>query len=156
MMPAGDVYGGGSPTGNVFYENGALGDAWAGTFFAADAGRNEVFSYKPARSGAGFALVAVAGLGSVGTQILVNGYVATFYPDNLLATALGWSLGVGRTGAIAGPILGGLVAASALGYQWNFYLFAVVAAIGLLLIASVPVARARQSAVDTHTAAAER
>ena len=43
MMPAGDVYGGGSPTGNVFYENGALGPAWDGTFFAADAGRNEVF-----------------------------------------------------------------------------------------------------------------
>ena len=25
VAPAGDVYGGGSPTGNVFYENGALG-----------------------------------------------------------------------------------------------------------------------------------
>ena len=56
MTPAGDVYGGGSPTGNVFYENGALGAAWTGTFFAADAGRNEVFSYQPARQGAGFAL----------------------------------------------------------------------------------------------------
>jgi putative membrane-bound dehydrogenase-like protein len=56
IMPAGDVYGGGSPTGNVFYENGALGPSWEGTFFAADAGRNEVFSYQPARQGAGFAL----------------------------------------------------------------------------------------------------
>ena len=56
IMPAGDVYGGGSPTGNVFYENGALGDGWIGTFFAADAGRNEIFSYQPTRSGAGFAL----------------------------------------------------------------------------------------------------
>src|SRR6476659_5314835 len=56
IMPAGDVYGGGSPTGNVFYENGALGDSWIGTFFAADAGRNEIFSYQPTRSGAGFAL----------------------------------------------------------------------------------------------------
>jgi len=54
--PTGDVYGGGSPTGNVFYENGALGPSWEGTFFAADAGRNEVFSYKPARQGAGFNL----------------------------------------------------------------------------------------------------
>jgi putative membrane-bound dehydrogenase-like protein len=54
MAPAGDVYGGGSPTGNVFYENGALGPAWDGTFFAAEAGRNEVFSYQPARAGAGF------------------------------------------------------------------------------------------------------
>jgi putative membrane-bound dehydrogenase-like protein len=56
MTPVGDVYGGGSPTGNVFYENGALGTSWEGTFFAAEAGRNEIFSYQPARSGAGFAL----------------------------------------------------------------------------------------------------
>ncbi len=56
MAPVGDVYGGGSPTGNVFYENGALGPSWEGTFFAAEAGRNEVFSYQPAPEGAGFAL----------------------------------------------------------------------------------------------------
>src|SRR5262249_36964463 len=56
MTPFGDVYGGGSPTGNVFYENGALGPSWEGTFFAAEAGRNEVFSYQPVRQGAGFAL----------------------------------------------------------------------------------------------------
>jgi putative membrane-bound dehydrogenase-like protein len=56
MTPTGDVYGGGSPTGNVFYENGALGSAWDGTFLAAEAGRNEIFSYQPARQGAGFAL----------------------------------------------------------------------------------------------------
>jgi putative membrane-bound dehydrogenase-like protein len=56
MAPAGDVYGGGSPTGNVFYENGALGPSWEGTFFAAEPGRNEVFAYQPARSGAGFDL----------------------------------------------------------------------------------------------------
>ncbi|MGH9310510.1 MAG: PVC-type heme-binding CxxCH protein [Vicinamibacterales bacterium] len=56
MTPAGDVYGGGSPTGNVFYENGALGPSWEGTFFANEAGRNEIFSYQPVRQGAGFAL----------------------------------------------------------------------------------------------------
>ena len=56
IAPVGDVYGGGSPTGNVFYENGALGPSWDGTFFAAEAGRNEVFSYQPAPEGAGFAL----------------------------------------------------------------------------------------------------
>ncbi|HET7695568.1 MAG TPA: PVC-type heme-binding CxxCH protein [Vicinamibacterales bacterium] len=56
VAPAGDVYGGGSPTGNVFYENGALGAAWEGTFFAAEPGRNEIFAYRPSRSGAGFNL----------------------------------------------------------------------------------------------------
>ena len=56
MTPAGDVYGGGSPTGNVFYENGALGAGWDGTFLAAEPGRNEIFSYQPKPQGAGFAL----------------------------------------------------------------------------------------------------
>jgi putative membrane-bound dehydrogenase-like protein len=56
MTPAGDVYGGGSPTGNVFYESGGLGPSWEGTFFAAEPGRNEIFAYQPAREGAGFRL----------------------------------------------------------------------------------------------------
>lgn len=55
-MPAGDVYGGGSPTGNTWYENGSLGTGWEGTFFACEAGRNVVFSYQPVLQGAGFKL----------------------------------------------------------------------------------------------------
>ncbi len=56
IAPAGDIYGGGSPTGNVFYENGALGDEWIGTFLACEAGRNVVFGYQPKLDGAGFKL----------------------------------------------------------------------------------------------------
>lgn len=56
ITPAGDVYGGGSPTGNVYYENGALGDEWIGTFLACEAGRNVVFGYQPELEGAGFKL----------------------------------------------------------------------------------------------------
>jgi len=54
--PVGDVYGGGSPTGTAFYENGALGDAWRGTLLAAEPGRNAIFAYQPERDGAGFRL----------------------------------------------------------------------------------------------------
>ena len=54
--PAGDVYGGGSPTGNVYYENGALGEDFIGTFLACEPGRNTVFSYQPELKGAGFEL----------------------------------------------------------------------------------------------------
>ncbi|BCS35424.1 hypothetical protein TBR22_A46510 [Luteitalea sp. TBR-22] len=56
IAPAGDIYGGGSPTGTAFYEDGALGDAWRGTFFAAEPGRNAIFAYQPVRDGAGFRL----------------------------------------------------------------------------------------------------
>ena len=46
-MDAGDVYGGGSPTGVAFYENGALGDDFVGTLLACEPGRNVVFRYQP-------------------------------------------------------------------------------------------------------------
>jgi putative membrane-bound dehydrogenase-like protein len=55
-MPAGDVYGGGSPTGVAFYENGALGKKWRGLLLACEAGRNVVFGYFPKPDGAGFKL----------------------------------------------------------------------------------------------------
>ncbi|HJT91793.1 MAG TPA: aromatic acid/H+ symport family MFS transporter [Mycobacterium sp.] len=84
-----------------------------------------------------FVLVAFAGLGSVGTQILVGGFCATHYPQNLSATALAWSLGVGRIGAICGPLLGGLIASYALGFQVNFYVFAAVAIVGAAVVSSV-------------------
>ncbi|MDT2006764.1 aromatic acid/H+ symport family MFS transporter [Rhodococcus opacus] len=86
---------------------------------------------------AAMAVVAVAGLGTVGTQILVNGYVATYFGENERAAALGLSLGLGRVGAIVGPILGGWIAASALGVEWNFYAFAAFAALGCLAVALV-------------------
>ncbi len=56
VTPAGDIYGGGSPTGTAFYEQGVLGDRWRGTFFAAEPGRNEILAYQPRREGAGFRL----------------------------------------------------------------------------------------------------
>lgn len=52
-MPAGDVYGGGSPTGIAFYENGALGERYQGLLLACEAGKNVVFGYYPKQDGAG-------------------------------------------------------------------------------------------------------
>ena len=56
IMPAGDVYGAGAPTGIVFYEGDALGEGWRGTLLSCDAGRNVVLGYKPTLNGAGFQL----------------------------------------------------------------------------------------------------
>lgn len=55
-MPSGDVYGGGSPTGVAYYENGALGDKWQGLLLACEAGKNVIFGYLPVPDGAGFKL----------------------------------------------------------------------------------------------------
>lgn len=55
-MPAGDVYGGGSPTGVAYYENGALDGKWNGLLLACEAGKNVVFGYLPVPDGAGYKL----------------------------------------------------------------------------------------------------
>jgi AAHS family benzoate transporter-like MFS transporter len=94
-------------------------------------------SFQPA-AGALYLLIAIAGFGTIGTQILVNGYVATYYPADSRATALGWSLGVGRIGAILGPTFGGWMLASSLGLEWNFYGFAIPAVLGALVIGAIP------------------
>ena len=85
-----------------------------------------------------YALVAAAGVGIHSTQTLINAYVATYYPTASRATALGWTLAFGRLGGILGPILGGLLAGSGLGLEWNFYTFAAVALLGMLMILAVP------------------
>jgi putative membrane-bound dehydrogenase-like protein len=46
-MDAGDVYGGGSPTGITFYENGALDAKWNGLLLSCDAALNTILGYKP-------------------------------------------------------------------------------------------------------------
>ncbi|MGW4774362.1 MFS transporter [Nocardia sp. NPDC004278] len=83
-------------------------------------------------------MVAVAGLGSIGTQILVSGYCSTHYPQSLTAAALSCSLGFGRLGAITGPLIGGFLANLALGWQINFYAFSAFAIVGALMAFAVP------------------
>jgi putative membrane-bound dehydrogenase-like protein len=56
VIPAGDVYGGGAPTGIVINEGDGLGKKWRGVLLSAEAARNTIFSYFPAAEGAGYKL----------------------------------------------------------------------------------------------------
>jgi len=42
-----------------------------------------------------------------GGQPCLNTIAATFYPTAIRATGIGWALGVGRVGAVIGPLVGG-------------------------------------------------
>ncbi|WP_218042993.1 MFS transporter [Embleya hyalina] len=84
-----------------------------------------------------YLLVIGAGFG-VGTQILLNSYIGMSYPVKARATALGWSLGVGRLGAILGPTIGGHLVAAELAPEWNFHFFAAIALIAAAAVALVP------------------
>lgn len=83
-------------------------------------------------------LIAVAGACTIGTTIIVNSYTATFYPEHLRAAGLGWSLGIGRIGAIAGPLYGGVVMATGAGFAANFLAFAIPAVLGAIVMVLVP------------------
>ncbi|MHA6626039.1 MFS transporter [Pseudonocardia sichuanensis] len=85
-----------------------------------------------------FVLVGIAGACTIGTTILVNAYTAAYYPVDMRATGLGWALGVGRLGAILGPLYGGAVLASGWGIEANFYAFTVPALLGALAMLFVP------------------
>lgn len=84
-----------------------------------------------------YLLVAVAGFGAIGTQILLNGYVASYYPTRARGSALGWSLGVGRLGGICGPLVGGLIIGASISFHWNFYVFALTAVLAGTLVAFI-------------------
>ncbi len=52
-------------------------------------------------------IVFVAGSCVVGGQPTVNALSGSYYPTYLRSTGIGWGLGIGRAGAIVGPVLGG-------------------------------------------------
>ena len=72
-------------------------------------------------------IVFVAGWCVVGGQPAINALSATFYPTYLRSTGVGAGLGVGRTGAIIGPYLGGVLLAQQWTPQQLFWVAAVPA-----------------------------
>ncbi len=56
-----------------------------------------------------FILIALAGFGIGGQQLVLNYLIAEAYPTQLRATATGWSIGIGRLGSIVGSALGGVL-----------------------------------------------
>mgnify|MGYP001215290553 CR=1 FL=1 len=56
IVPAGDVYGGGSPTGIAFYENGIMENQFGGYVISCEPARNVLFGYHPKIEKAGITL----------------------------------------------------------------------------------------------------
>ena len=62
-----------------------------------------------------YAIVFVAGWCIVGGQPGLNALASSYYPTYLRSTGVGASLGIGRIGAIVGPMIGGALVAA----QWS-------------------------------------
>ncbi|WP_020659613.1 MFS transporter [Amycolatopsis benzoatilytica] len=119
--------------------------AIAGSFLLAVVGIS-VLSY-PLPTMVLYVAVVLAGVGTVGTQILINVFVASRYPVHTRATAVGLTLSVGRLGGILGPLYGGALLSAHLPTAMLFYGFAIPALAGAVLVVLVPRARAAASTV---------
>lgn len=97
-----------------------------------------------------YLLVAIVGFGSVGAQILVNGFVATYFSNETRATALGITLGIGRIGAVLAISGGGVLVAASLGNFINFAVWAIAAVVGMIAILSVPRFQAKSTTESSH------
>jgi AAHS family benzoate transporter-like MFS transporter len=85
-----------------------------------------------------YALVAVAGYGSISTSLILTGFVAGYYPPEVRATAVGWAMSFARLGAVCGPLIGGVLQQMQVGAEWNFRAFAIAAAIAAIAVFLVP------------------
>lgn len=84
-----------------------------------------------------YSLIALAGAATIGSQILLYTFVAQFYPTTVRSTGMGWASGIGRIGAIIGPVLTGALLTFELPHQMNFLAIAipgVIAAFAILLV----------------------
>lgn len=84
-----------------------------------------------------------AGAGVMGGQTSLIVLAGTFYPTFIRATGVGWGLGVGRTGAIVGPLVGGAMLAA----HWRPDQIFQMAAIPPVIVAILLIAMSRLSPV---------
>lgn len=103
-----------------------------------------------------YSLIALAGAATIGSQILLYTFVAQFYPTTVRSTGMGWASGIGRIGAIIGPVLTGALLTFELPHQMNFLAIAipgVIAAFAIFLVnlkVSVNVPESSKSTLQTQ------
>lgn len=103
-----------------------------------------------------YSLIALAGAATIGSQILLYTFVAQFYPTTVRSTGMGWASGIGRIGAIIGPVLTGALLTFELPHQMNFLAIAipgVIAAFAIFLVnlkVAVNVPKSSKSTLQTQ------
>ena len=93
------------------------------------------------------AITFLTGLLTVGANIVLSAYSATVYPTAIRSTGVGWVIGWGRIGAIAGALFGTALVAAGLTIETAYVIAAIPAIIGGAAIAFV---RAKHQSVVVY------
>lgn len=83
-----------------------------------------------------YAIIFTTGVFVFSAQNLVYAFVGENHPSSMRATAMGFSAGIGRLGAISGPLLGGLLLDMGMAHPWGFFAYAAVGLLGALIFAT--------------------
>ena len=89
-----------------------------------------VFAYVPRELNLLLGLILIIGILLQGGFTGLYSSAAKLYPTEIRSTGIGWAIGLGRSGAVAGPAVAGYFIASGLDMASNFVIFAVPMAIG--------------------------
>jgi AAHS family benzoate transporter-like MFS transporter len=93
-------------------------------------------------------IIAMVGACSTGAQIVAYAYCGQFYPMAIRSTGIGMAAGVGRLGAIAAPLLIGLIVSLQLPLEQNFLVIGAGGVIGALALAFIDHRRSASAIVD--------
>jgi len=89
-----------------------------------------VFAMAPTNLSLLLSIIFAVGLLQQGGFTGLYGAAAKAYPTEMRSTGIGWAVGLGRSGAVAGPAAAGYLIAAGLDMSANFYIFALPMAIG--------------------------
>lgn len=92
-----------------------------------------VFAMAPGDLGLLLGLILAIGITQQGAFTGLYSAAAKVYPTAIRSTGIGWGIGLGRLGAVAGPAVAGYLIAAGFGMSANFYFFALPMAIGGLI-----------------------
>jgi AAHS family 4-hydroxybenzoate transporter-like MFS transporter len=82
-------------------------------------------------------IIFLSGFLTISAQVGLNALAAAIYPASIRATGVGWALGLGRIGAIAGPLIGGVLASLRLDIQGYFLIFGLILTIAAIAVALI-------------------
>lgn len=97
-----------------------------------------------------YPLIALAGVGVLGTQVLTYGLTSNYFGTAARAAGVAWCAGFGRLGGIVGPMATGLMIGAGFGPTWAFGMFAGVAVIGVICTVLIPKSPAAEQVISTE------
>jgi len=89
-----------------------------------------IFAYAPNELNLLMILILLIGILQQGGFTGLYGAASKVYPTEIRSTGIGWAIGLGRSGAVAGPAIAGYLIVAGFDMSANFIFFAVPMAIG--------------------------